>query len=223
MWAFPLAIVLVFRLGPDSFQTAESPVRANSRLVAQSILPPAPDAPGGGNPLQGLGRPDDTGPSRMDQFKPPGTIDTSEPVEPESQLPGSGKPEAGLTNGKETSKTLPRPATSDLPPVAPEPKMQNPAPNLPTRPQTPLGNALSDIDHKQYASALTKLQDLKRAEPENLKTRYLLAITFVYLRQNQKARRQYQFVLEHSTDPHLSEFARAGLLKIMSETNHSPK
>lgn len=34
---------------------------------AQSILPPAPDAIGGGNPLQGLGRPDDTSPPRYNQ------------------------------------------------------------------------------------------------------------------------------------------------------------
>ncbi len=39
-----------------------------AQLVAQSILPPAPDAIGGGNPFQGLGRPDDTGPIRTGTY-----------------------------------------------------------------------------------------------------------------------------------------------------------
>ncbi len=38
--------------------------------MAQSILPPAPGAIGGGNPLQGLGRKDDPSPPRYDDFLP---------------------------------------------------------------------------------------------------------------------------------------------------------
>jgi len=39
-----------------------------------TIIPPHPDAIDGGNPFQGLGRPDDTGPSRWQQYiKPDGT------------------------------------------------------------------------------------------------------------------------------------------------------
>lgn len=40
---------------------------------AQSILPPAPDAKGGGNPLQGLGRKDDPSPPRYDDYLPKST------------------------------------------------------------------------------------------------------------------------------------------------------
>lgn len=41
--------------------------------LAQSILPPAPDAKGGGNPLQGLGRKDDPSPPRYDDYLPKST------------------------------------------------------------------------------------------------------------------------------------------------------
>lgn len=39
-----------------------------SQVEAQSILPPRPDAIGGGNPFEGLGRPDDPNSSRMGDF-----------------------------------------------------------------------------------------------------------------------------------------------------------
>ncbi len=41
---------------------------ANSEALAQSILPPRPEAIGGGNPLEGLGRADDPNPSRAGDF-----------------------------------------------------------------------------------------------------------------------------------------------------------
>jgi len=41
---------------------------ASRMAFAQSIIPPADDAVGGGNPLQGLGRPDDPGPSRVEDY-----------------------------------------------------------------------------------------------------------------------------------------------------------
>ena len=46
--------------------------------TAQSILPPAPDAKGGGNPLQGLGRKDDPSPPRYDDFLPKTTQSQSD-------------------------------------------------------------------------------------------------------------------------------------------------
>jgi hypothetical protein len=42
--------------------------RAQQKFLGPSILPPAPDAIFGGNPFQGLGRSDDPGPSREQQY-----------------------------------------------------------------------------------------------------------------------------------------------------------
>lgn len=57
--------------------------------TAQSILPPASDAIGGGNPLQGLGRSDDPSPSRYQDFAPKNLQNTS-PESAESDLGNSG-------------------------------------------------------------------------------------------------------------------------------------
>ena len=42
----------------------------------QDIIPAHPDAPGGGNPFQGLGRPDDPAPSRVQDYLPKSISDT---------------------------------------------------------------------------------------------------------------------------------------------------
>lgn len=42
----------------------------------QDIIPAHPDAPGGGNPFQGLGRPDDPAPSRIQDYLPKSISDT---------------------------------------------------------------------------------------------------------------------------------------------------
>src|ERR1700733_4519774 len=47
---------------------AQSSCDAPPVLIAQSMIPPAPDAIGGGNPFQGLGRTDDPGPNRTNSF-----------------------------------------------------------------------------------------------------------------------------------------------------------
>src|SRR5947209_3401149 len=50
------------------------------------IIPPSPDAIGGGNPLQGLGRSDESSPSRRSQFESSDSIGSSNPS------PGSVNP-----------------------------------------------------------------------------------------------------------------------------------
>ncbi|MCA9803309.1 MAG: hypothetical protein KC777_15165 [Cyanobacteria bacterium HKST-UBA02] len=204
---------------------------------AQSILPPAPDAIGGGNPLQGLGRPDDPGPSRMDQFNPPGTIDTSREGadtasdtiinQNQNQIPGAPNLPGGAASPENQGGLPPEPdANGQLPaqiqgqiqgqsqgqlPGQPA-QFQQAAP--PSRPDTPLGRALTLIDRKQFSSASESLQDILKKEPDNPIAHYLMAITQVYLRNNEEARRQYQWVIENSPDEKLKELGRRGLAKL---------
>ncbi|MBK9145919.1 MAG: hypothetical protein IPM23_25895 [Candidatus Melainabacteria bacterium] len=211
---------------------------------AQSILPPAPDAIGGGNPLQGLGRPDDPGPSRMDQFKPPGTIDTSgegsdtasnttsstasgtTPGEAPNtvqiqgnQNQGQQNQAAGAPNAESPGSLPPEPDASarfpgQIPGQIPGQPDQLQQAQPPGRPDTPLGRALSLIDRKKFATAAESLQEIIRKEPDNPVAHYLMAVTQVYLRNNEEARIQYRWVIEHSPDEKIKELARRGLAKL---------
>ncbi len=61
-------------------------VSVSEAASAQGILPPHPDAPGGGNPIQGLGRSDDPYPARYKDFvQPPEKSSGSQEGESESQ------------------------------------------------------------------------------------------------------------------------------------------
>lgn len=192
--------------------------------IAQSILPPAPDAIGGGNPLQGLGRPDDPGPSRMDQFNPPGTVDTSREgtdtasdttpgdVPNPGQIEGDKNQAAGNSNPENPGSLPPEPdASGQFPTQIPNQLQQAPPPG---RPDTPLGRALSLIDRKKFATAAESLQEIIRKEPDNPVAHYLMAVTQVYLRNNEEAIRQYQWVIEHSPDETIKELGRRGLAKL---------
>ena len=71
--------------------------------IAQSILPPAPDAKGGGNPLQGLGRKDDPSPPRYDDYLPKST-QRSSILDPVGGLGSdSGSSDLGSTGSGGTS------------------------------------------------------------------------------------------------------------------------
>jgi hypothetical protein len=85
-----------------------------------TILPPHPESVGGGNPFQGLGRPDDTGPARWTQFlKPDGTALISA-----DQTNGTGQTNAvGQSNttgqtsatGQTNTNALATPSSEDKP------------------------------------------------------------------------------------------------------------
>jgi len=72
----------------------------NSDVSAQSILPPHPEAKGGGNPLQGLGRKDDPYPARYDDFLPKNQSESSETgTDGQEQPLGESLPEQKLDTG----------------------------------------------------------------------------------------------------------------------------
>ncbi|MBX9939050.1 MAG: hypothetical protein K2Y32_07330 [Candidatus Obscuribacterales bacterium] len=63
-------------LAPALLLLAASLGGALKAASGQDIIPAHPDAPGGGNPFQGLGRPDDPAPSRIQDYLPKSISDT---------------------------------------------------------------------------------------------------------------------------------------------------
>jgi hypothetical protein len=66
-------------------------------LIAQSMIPPAQEAIGGGNPFQGLGRADDPGPNRTNSFINPNT-------------PGNGLYSTGFPSSSNSQSSFSSPA-----------------------------------------------------------------------------------------------------------------
>ena len=95
---------------------------SSSLIVAQSILPPAPDAVGGGNPFQGLGRTDDPSPSRI----PDSSSSQSPSSTADDQSISSGEREAkGWNSEEETSSTNAENSKTDSTEVTGTPKEAN--------------------------------------------------------------------------------------------------
>ena len=208
---------------------------------AQSIIPPADDAVGGGNPLQGLGRPDDPGPSRVEDYlnSLKSTIlengDTgAKPIEiPKDQQNGET---ADLSTT--TDSALPKIDNAqkpDTPPLIPadddqaekRPESNLPPPPPPTespgartaetpdeRPDTPHRRALMMIQKRNYPEAVVLLNREKDLAPGDLKLRYLLAVAYVLQGKESLASAEYRYIITNSTDERLKELARAGLAKL---------
>lgn len=72
--------------------------------TAQDIIPPHKDAIGGGNPLQGLGRPDDPEPSRVEEYleslKSADTNPEASPPQTDSTASDTTDKEQGSASGK---------------------------------------------------------------------------------------------------------------------------
>ncbi len=97
------------------------------------ILPPHPDAPGGGNPIQGLGRSDDPYPARYKDFvqppdksaNPDGELESSQGTEsseaeksgekPTEAAPSAGELERVLGAGEPHAGETPPPAQARIP------------------------------------------------------------------------------------------------------------
>lgn len=212
---------------------------ASRMAFAQSIIPPADDAVGGGNPLQGLGRPDDPGPSRVEDYlnslkssileNANGNGD-SKPIEiPQNQqngetadlssttdsalpkiVPKSGLPIANIESEQKPDAPPLIPADDDQPGLPPPPPTETPA----SRPDTPHRRALMMIQKRNYPEAIVLLNRERDLAPGDLKLRYLLAVAYVLQGKENLASAEYRYIITNSTDERLKELARAGLAKL---------
>lgn len=79
-------------------------VLTTASTTAQDIIPPHKDAIGGGNPLQGLGRPDDPEPSRVEEYleslKSADTNQDASPPQTDGTASDTTDKEQGAASGK---------------------------------------------------------------------------------------------------------------------------
>lgn len=229
-------VALRFTLGVGMlFALAEA--SESKWACAQSIIPPADDAVGGGNPLQGLGRPDDPGPSRVEDYLNTlkSTIlengdGSAKPIDTQSDQQ-SGET-AGLGNATDSAlpktdnaqkpDTLPlipadddqteKSAESNL--LPPPPSTEAPVEGTAERPDTPHRRALTMIQKRNYPEAVVLLNREKDLAPGDLKLRYLLAVAYVLQGKESLASAEYRYIITNSTDERLKELARTGLAKL---------
>ena len=111
-----------------------------SQVVGPTILPEAPGTVNGGNPFQGLGRPDDTGPQRstpLQQFNPDNantglfTTGSSFPSTQSVEQPGFGGQAGFSSNNTSNDASAQNPALnqSSIPALNQTPAATNPGPN----------------------------------------------------------------------------------------------
>lgn len=168
-------------------------------VSAQSILPARPEAPGGGNPLEGLGRKDDPNPSRVTSGQSDTTNDGALPPEPDA---------AG--SGRITPKKLKINKLNLIPPPSPViPEGFSSADD-----KNPMKQAILHIGRKEYEPAHAMLIAIIKDDPQNLKAIYLEAVVLVHLKKYQDAEKSYKKILERSNDDDLKKMAELGLKKL---------
>jgi tetratricopeptide (TPR) repeat protein len=166
---------------------------------AQSILPARPEAPGGGNPLEGLGRIDDPNPSRVTTGESDTANDGALPPEPDA---------AG--SGRITPKKLKINKLNLIPPPSPViPEGFSSADD-----KNPMKLAILHIGRKEYEPAYAMLIAIIKDDPQNLKAIYLEAVVLVHLKKYQDAEKSYKKILERSSDEDLRKMAELGLKKL---------
>lgn len=211
---------------------------------AQSILPPRPDAIDGGNPLEGLGRPDDPNPSRVGDFpelnttQPASAADAAPPDPNLSPNPNSA-PAAGIGDTPGAAEALQKAqqlakeegtagtAGAADPDVAQKPGLLDPeTTNRPAAskneasfftvvPDSPIRTTLVDIREGRYEAALKQLKTMYERNPSAIELQYLMAVSSVMLRRNPEAIEHYRRVLDDRLAPlRLKQLAQKGLDKI---------
>jgi len=187
-------------------------------LIAQdnpTILPPDPSAIGGGNPFQGLGRADESAPSRRSQFE---------------SLPTGGNFGAGGQSDSATAQSPPlggflTPDGFYHPPesvVQDEAKRQKDKDDknkertkLPLSPaDTPLKKAVLELQLRDYEKCLQSINQALSYDEKNAEAHYLKAVLYVMTRRFSDARSEYETVLRDTTSDDLSRRAKSGLLKL---------
>ncbi len=181
------------------------------------ILPPPTDAVGGGNPLQGLGRTDDSTPSRRSQF--------------ESSDPSTSTPPAGSFNPNIPPNLLPEPSTDPIQlqrekeekekeleaqkkEEAKEKEKEGAAKSPSTVIDTPLKKALLALHLRNYEQSMAELDSIVETNPKNAEAHYLKAVILVLTRKYEAAAEEYRLVLKSAPSPTLSRRAKIGLSKL---------
>ncbi len=211
--------------------------------MAQSILPPRPEAIGGGNPLEGLGRTDDPNPSRAADFPnlntlptpTPDAISDAAPVDPNlSNINNLAAPPAngaiGNTPGADEALKKAQQLAKDEGDGRSEDdgpgsmfgndKSEN---NNASReanffkvvPDSPIRTTLVDIREGRYEAALNHLQSMYARNPAAIELQYLMGVSSVMLHRNAEAEVHYQKVLNDKLAPlRLKQLAQKGLDKL---------
>ncbi len=183
------------------------------------IIPPAADAIGGGNPFQGLGRSDESAPSRRSQF--------------ETDPSASSNPSAGSVNPNVPPDLPPAPTTDPIElqrekeekekeleaqkkaaEKEKEKEKEREAKSLATTADTPLKKAMLEMHLRNYDKSLSLLDDIIAMNPKSAEAHYLKAVIYVLTRKYDAANAEYNLVLKNDPSPTLSRKARAGLTKL---------
>lgn len=205
---------------------------------AQSILPPRPEAVNGGNPFEGLGRPDDPNPSRVGDFPDLNTAQAASAADaapPDPNLspdPNSG-PAAGIGDTPGAAEALQKAqqlakdeGTADPDGAAQKPGLldqdtankaagKNEASFFTVVPDSPIRTTLVDIREGRYEAALKQLKTMYERNPSAIELQYLMAVSSVMLRRNPEAIEHYRRVLDDRLAPlRLKQLAQKGLDKI---------
>ncbi len=208
---------------------------------AQSILPPRPDAIDGGNPFEGLGRPDDPNPSRVGDFP---NLNTSQPASAADAAPQDPNlsPAAGigdtpgaaeaLQKAQQLAKEEGTAGTTDAAGAVDSDGAQKPGlldaetTNKPAASRneasfftvvadSPIRTTLVDIREGRYEAALKQLKTMYERNPSAIELQYLMAVSAVMLRRNPEAIEHYRRVLDDRLAPmRLRQLAQKGLDKI---------
>lgn len=185
------------------------------------IIPAAENAIGGGNPLQGLGRPDDSGPSRRSQFEAP---DSASPSSSSSAIPGSTNPnippdlppppsidpidvqrdkEEKEREAEELKKQENRALEKEEAAKIPNPAID-----------TPMKKAMLEMHLHNYDACISQLDDILMHNPKSAEAHYLKAVAYVLTRKYGDAEKEYRLVLSNGASERLSQKARNGLAKL---------
>ncbi|MBP9089680.1 hypothetical protein KBI23_01540 [bacterium] len=195
------------------------------------ILPPRQDAIGGGNPFEGLGRPDDPNSSRVGDFpelntsasaSAPSSADAA-PQDPNSNQPNTsdgigdtpGAAEA-LLKSQQLAKEEGTANTANA--ADPNADPQKPGildPDSTNKPEankneasfftvvadSPIRTTLVDIREGRYEAALKQLKTMYERNPAAIELQYLMAVSAVMLRRNPEAVEHYRRVLDDRLAP----------------------
>ncbi|MBS1954781.1 MAG: hypothetical protein JST89_11380 [Cyanobacteria bacterium SZAS-4] len=202
-----------------SVSAQSSYLGANTNPDDAKIIPPAPDAIGGGNPFQGLGRSDESAPSRRSQF--------------EADPAGASNPPAGSVNPNVPPDLPPAPTTD---PIELQREKEEKERELEAQKKaeekerekengsksssstlaadTPLKKAMLEMQLRNYDQSLSQLNEIIATTPKSAEAHYLKAVIYVLTRKYEAAATEYHLVLKNDPSPTLSRKARAGLVKL---------
>lgn len=197
---WPKALCVLLCAGPALAQSAPDSVPSTTPSYDAKIIPPAPEAPGGGNPFQGLGRPDDPAASRRSQFE--SSDSNASATDPSKTEPTDVKTEE---NDKEKEKEAKK-----------KEEEKNDAASKVASPliDTPIKKAVLDLQLHKYDDSLSTLNQILSTNPRNAEAHYLKAVVLVLTRHYTDAETEYRLVLKNAPSQKLTKRAKEGLTKL---------